>query len=52
MDDYLYNLGEQIDDGSNFRIAEILLRLENHDFEEAYKLIRDESSDDDEPMLH
>ena len=39
MDDYLYTLGDVIDDGSNFRVAEVLSRLENQDFEAAYSLL-------------
>lgn len=47
MDNYLYQLGEQIDDGSNYRVSEILLRLDNHDYEEAYQLIREDSVDEE-----
>lgn len=42
MDDYLYTLGDAIDDGSNFRVAEVLARLESQDFEAACSLLGDE----------
>ncbi|MCG3144816.1 MAG: hypothetical protein HONDAALG_02289 [Gammaproteobacteria bacterium] len=43
MDDYLYTLGAVIDDGSNFRVAEVLSRLESQDFEAACSLLGSES---------
>lgn len=39
MDDYLCALGDVIDDGSNFRVAEVLARLESQDFEAACALL-------------
>jgi len=43
MDDYLFTLGDVIDDGSNFRVAEILSRLQSQDFEAACSLLGSES---------
>jgi hypothetical protein len=43
MDDYLFTLGDVIDDGSHFRVAEVLSRLESQDFEAAYSLLGSES---------
>ncbi len=43
MDEYLYTLGDAIDDGSNFRVAEVLSRLESQDFEAACSLLGSES---------
>lgn len=40
MEDYLYALSESIDDGSNFRVAEVLSLLDQHDYEQAYLLLQ------------
>ena len=43
MENYFFTLGETIDDGSNFRVAEVLSLLDRHDYEEAYELLRGET---------
>ena len=43
MDNYAIGYSVPVgDDGADFRIAEVLARLENHDYEEAYSLLNGE----------